>query len=98
MEAGMIRCKIDCLKIAKEHIFVGQKGKYIDITLIETPNDKFGNDYMVVQDVGKEARLAGTKGAILGNAKIVGQRPAQAPAAQTPPTATSAQDSNAIPF
>lgn len=79
----MIRAKLDVTKIDKTLIFVGEKGKYIDITLIETPNDKFGNDFMVVQDVGKEKREAGVKGAILGNAKIFGGSRA-APAAQTP--------------
>lgn len=97
----MIRAKINVVAIDKSLIFVGEKGKYIDITLIETPNDKFGNDYMVVQDVGKDARLAGTKGAILGNAKIVGQRPAQAsqnpPPARTPPADNLDLDSS-VPF
>ncbi len=79
----MIRAKLDVTKIDKSLIFVGEKGKYIDITLIETPNDKFGNDFMVVQDVGKEKRAAGVKGAILGNAKIIGGNRA-APANSAP--------------
>lgn len=101
----MIKGKIDCLKIDKARLFVGQKGKYLDFTLIETPNDQYGNAYMIVQDVTKEERLAGVKGAILGNAKIVGQRPAQAPAAnptpkpaQQRPAAAAPDDSDDIAF
>lgn len=97
----MIRCKLDVTKIDKSLIFVGQKGKYIDITLIETPNDKFGNDFMVVQDVGKEKREAGVKGAILGNAKIGGQKaatPAQAKPAAKPAPTTNPDLDESVPF
>ena len=66
----MIRGKIDVTKIDKTRLFQGQKGKYLNITMFETPDDKFGNDYRIVQDVGREAREAGEKGAILGNAKV----------------------------
>ena len=76
----MIRVKIDVTKIDKERLFRGQKGIYCDITLIETPNDQYGNDYVAVQDLGKEAREAGEKGAILGNAKAFGQAPKPAAA------------------
>jgi hypothetical protein len=74
----IIRCKIDVSKIAKEHLFKGAKGTYLDITLLENRDgtDKYGNDFMVVQDIGKEARDAGKKGAILGNGKIAGKKAA----------------------
>ena len=71
----MIRLKIDVTKIDKDKLFRGQKGIYLDATLIETPNNKHGDDYMIVQDVGKQAREAGERGAILGNGKVVGQAP-----------------------
>jgi len=73
----IIRAKIDVTKISKNHIYVGEKGKYIDITLLENRDgpDQFDNDFMVVQDLGKEARERGEKGPILGNGKFVGQRP-----------------------
>ena len=84
----MIKCKIDVTKIDKARIFVGEKGKYIDITLIETPNDKYGNSHMIVQDVTKEERLAGVKGPILGNAKTFGARPTQPQQQSQPSTST----------
>lgn len=70
----MIRAKLDVTKILKEHLFKGDKGTYLDITLMENRDgtDQYGNDYFVVQDLGKEAREAGKKGPILGNAKKMG--------------------------
>lgn len=66
----MITAKIDVCKIDKERLFQGKNGaKYLDILLIETPNDRYGNTHMVVQSVTKEERKAGKKGPILGNAK-----------------------------
>jgi hypothetical protein len=70
----MITVKINVSKIDKAHLFEGKSGKYLDLVLFETPDDKYGNDYRVVQGVSKEARLAGQKGAILGNAKTVGKK------------------------
>ena len=66
----MITGKIDVTKIDKLRLFKGKKGTYLDIVLVETPDNEYGNDYMIKQDVGKEARLKGEEGAILGNAKI----------------------------
>ena len=66
----MITGKIDVTKIVKERLFVGKKGTYLDFVLIETPNSQYG-DYMIVQDVPKEERLAGVKGQIIGSAKIL---------------------------
>jgi len=84
----MIRIKIDVTKLDKTAFFAGQKGTYADITLMENRGgpDKFGNDYMVVQDLGKERRLKGERGPILGNGKAyvhgnagsTGGRPQQA--------------------
>jgi len=71
----MISVSINVSKIDKDHLYEGKQGKYLNLVLWETPDDKYGNDYRVVQGVSKEARAAGTKGAILGNAKIVGKKP-----------------------
>ena len=68
----MITVKIDVTKIDKALLYKGAKGTYLDVVLFETPEDKYGNDYRVVQGVTKEARAAGTKGAILGNGKVIG--------------------------
>ena len=96
--------KINTAKIDKSRLFKGEKGTYLDIVLIETPDDQYGNSHMVVQSVTKEERQAGVKGAILGNAKTLGQRPqapAPAPAAQhARPAATQSMkdDGEDIPF
>lgn len=68
----MITIKIDVTKIDKNLLYKGTKGTYLDVVLFESPDDKFGNDYRVVQGVTKEARAAGVKGAILGNGKVIG--------------------------
>lgn len=73
----MITLKIDVTKIDKAKLFEGKNGaKYLDIVLMER-DDAYGNNYMVVQSVSKEERLAGKRGAILGNGKNVGGNYAQ---------------------
>lgn len=91
----MITAKIDVTKIDKSKLFKGEKGTYLDICLIETPNNAYGDDYMVTQGVSKEDRDKGVKGAILGNAKIRGSKPAPSAlkAASSP-----ADDSSDVPF
>tara|TARA_R110000868_G_scaffold363753_1_gene626143 strand:+ start:55 stop:360 length:306 start_codon:yes stop_codon:yes gene_type:complete len=70
----LIAVKIDCTKIDKSKLFLGKNGaKYLDCLLQEVENDTYGNDFRVVQAVSKEERLAGTRGAILGNGKYLGQ-------------------------
>ena len=41
--------KIDVKKIVKSKLYNGEKGTYLDIVLIETPNNQYGNDFMIVQ-------------------------------------------------
>lgn len=67
----IINVKINCNKIDKAKLYKGEKGTYLNVTLLPNKEgtDQYGNDYMVVQDIGKEARDAGEKGAILGNAR-----------------------------
>ena len=81
--AGIIRGKIDVSKIDKDRLFRGQKGTYLDFVLIPTPDSQYGDTHVVRQEVSKEEREAGVKGAILGNAKEVstgnGQPKAAAP-------------------
>lgn len=79
----MILGKIDVTKIDEGKYFRGKKGTYLDFVLIETPDSQYGDDYMVVQGVSKEEREKGVKGAVLGNARIFGARPA--PQAQSAP-------------
>jgi hypothetical protein len=96
----IISVKINTAKIDKTKMFKGEKGTYLDITLLENKGgpDQYGNDFMVVQDIGKEARDKGEKGAILGNAKIRGGKPAAAPAPKAAPKAKPADDSDDCAF
>lgn len=97
----LIRVKINVSKIDKDRMFKGEKGTYLDVTLIPTPDDQYGNDYRAVQDIGKEAREAGEKGPILGNAKFVGgKKPQQkaAPQQRKPPVDPDLDDDQEIPF
>ena len=92
MKAG-ISLKIDVTKIDKDRLFVGQKGKYLDATVfVDLDNlDEFGNSGMITQDVAKDEKDKGVKGAILGNAKVFwkdgytsGVQTPNHPQAQTP--------------
>lgn len=95
----MITAKIDCAKIDKSALFEGKNGaKYLDIILKETPDSKFGNDYMVVQSISKERRDAGERGPILGNAKIWGDKPAGVGKTATKKPAPKDDDSDSVPF
>lgn len=92
----IISAKIDVTKILKDKLFKGAKGTYLDITLLlnREGTDQYGNDYMVVQDIGKEVRDRGEKGPILGNAKIRGAKAAP----MGKPAAKAADDSDDIAF
>jgi hypothetical protein len=78
--SNVIKISIDVTKIDKEKLYTGKKGTYLDAALIPTPNNQYGDDYMIVQGISKEEREAGQKGNILGNAKLAGQeqRPKEA--------------------
>ncbi len=70
----MISVKIDVSKIDKSALYKGQKGTYLNITLMDNQSgetDEYGNDYWVVQDLGADRRKAGEKGPKLGNARNI---------------------------
>lgn len=93
----IIRAKLNVSLVDKTKLFKGEKGLYMDITLLENKDgpDKYGNHYMVVQDLGKESREAGVKNPILGNGKIVSGGAATAPARSSAPApATPAAQEN----
>lgn len=70
-----IALKIDVTKIDKARLFKGQKGTYLDaILMYDSEADRFDNNGMIVQSVSKEERELGERGAILGNAKELGQQ------------------------
>ena len=76
--ATNISVKLDCKKIDKDRLYVGEKGVYLDATIImwDEP-DKYGNNGMIVQNVSEEQRRAGVKGAILGNVRYLVKRETQ---------------------
>jgi len=93
----LVRLKIDVTKIDKERLFQGKKGTYLDATVfLDDDPGQYGDNGMITQDVSKEEREAGTKGAILGNAtifKVLDDERTEAPAATTGPG-----DMDDIPF
>jgi hypothetical protein len=96
----MIAINIDVKKIDKSALFIGKKGTYLNMTLMENREgvDQYGNEGFIVQDIGMARRQAGERGAILGNWKTV--KPAQAQV-QAKVQATQAQaddDLDDIPF
>lgn len=84
-----VSLKIDVTKIDKNRLFKGEKGTYLDATaFIDLEGfDQYGYSGMITQDVTKEEKDAGTKGAILGNSKVFwkgeGGQQQQAPAQQS---------------
>lgn len=106
-----ISLKIDVTKINKDWLFTGRTGaKYLDLVMFATPDKigEYGDAYVVNQSPSKEARAAGAKGAILGNAKVWAMQPrggyapapaaaARPPAASAPPPAGAASDPD-VPF
>ena len=67
---------IDVSKIDKQFITEVNGKKYVNIRLKFTPDNKYGNDYMVVQDVDKNTRIRCKETGnwpdtpILGNCKV----------------------------
>jgi len=104
----ILKLKIAVDDIEKARLFTGSKHTYLDATvLLKDEDDQYGNSGMIVQDVTKEEREAGVRGAILGNAKWMGtDRPGGAPApvsndpgaAYHAANAASNQGSEDIPF
>ncbi len=65
--------KINLTKIEKQRLFKSEStgNIYLDIVLIETSENEYGQSHMIVQQVTKEEREKGIKGAILGNCKVI---------------------------
>jgi hypothetical protein len=70
-----VSLKIDVTKIDKARLFEGKKGKYLDATVFIDLAfaDEYGNNGMITQDVSKQEKESGERGAILGNAKVFWQ-------------------------
>lgn len=96
--------KVNLDKVLKDNLYKGQKGTYLDLVLFNTPESPYGDDFVVKQDLGKEAREQGKESPILGNGKawdLSGQPCPRdgvqsAPSAPSPVAPTSTNDD--LPF
>ena len=75
------------IPIVENNIFVGQKGLYLSLTMIENRDgkDDYGNDGFISVDVSKEDREAGVKGPIIGNWKHLQPKAQSGKVNLTPP-------------
>ena len=97
----MISIRITREKVAKEHCYVGDKGTYLDMILMENRDgkDKYGYDGFVVQSVSKEKRQQGVKGPIIGNWKRIGEdAPAKPKQAAAPAASATTEEDDDVPF
>ncbi len=97
MSEQMYAAKIDWSKVDKTKLFKGKNGaEYLDVILMPVRESKYGESHFITQSVSKEDRARGVKGAILGNAKPVGQSaPMPAPARRQEERQEQTED---IPF
>lgn len=97
----MRTASINVTKIDKSALYEGKNGKYLSLVFFDNKDgpDQFGNDGFITQDLGKERRMAGEKGPIIGNWKEVGTKsPTPSPARQESPVIVSMEDDSSIPF
>lgn len=97
----MRTANINVTRIDKSALYEGKNGKYLSLVFFDNKDgpDQFGNDGFVTQDIGKERRMAGEKGPIIGNWKEVGTKsPTLAPAIQEQHVTGSIEDDLEIPF
>jgi hypothetical protein len=89
--------RINVSKIDKTALYDGKNGKYLDLVMFENKNgeDQYGNLGFVTQDIGKDRRLAGEKGPIIGNFKEIQSRASNAELNNSAPIN---QDGDDIPF
>lgn len=93
----MITGKINVSKITKSKLYDGKHGKMLSFILIDTPESKYGDDYMIVENTTKEERERGIKGVILGNAKILASNHNTTQTHETQ-IATKKEIQNELPF
>lgn len=76
---------INVKEIEKARLVSGKKGAYLNATVFINLDqlDEYGNSGMITQDVSKEERDAGTRGPILGNARVFWKSNGQAPQKQS---------------
>lgn len=93
--------KVNVTKIDKARLFEGKSGKYLDLVLIDKP-DEYGNDGFVCQSCSKEERERGVKMPIIGSWKRLGQKqgerkPAPQPKQQNLPASQQPEEDD-VPF
>lgn len=99
-----VRLDINVMKIDKKRLRDSGEGKYLDATVFIDVDelDKRGRSGMITQDVSKEERDAGVKGAILGNCKVFWKKEEQSfsppPAPAAPPQRPDFDFDDDIPF
>lgn len=81
-----ITLRIDVTKIDKTHLFKGKSGTYLNVVIWPNKDgtDQFENTHYAVQELSREAREAGEKGKIIGNAKVPPPENAPSKSAQRP--------------
>ena len=94
----MISLRIDVKKIDKAKLYVGEKGTYLDVVLIPSKENQYGNDYMAVQGLPEADRKAGIKGAILGNGKVIQRKQESAPLPTASEKEWAAATGDELPF
>jgi len=96
----IIKLNIDVTKLNKNRFHKGAKGTYANLTvLLRDETDTYGNDGMIVEDVSKEEREAGTKGTIVGNVRIVNkQQPKTTPVIAPKDDSWIDDSSDQVPF
>jgi hypothetical protein len=95
--ARRIEFDLDLSKINKSKIKNGDKGqKYYKVTAIERIDDKYGNNWMVVEKQTKEEYEAKEKGTILGNGKNFGWGESSGSSSQ--PSSSTNVSSDDLPF
>jgi hypothetical protein len=61
------------LKIDPNTLFQGKKCRWLDLKLVETKGNQYGDDYFCTQALKRNADGTWPKGPILGNARVLGQ-------------------------
>ena len=70
--ASIIKANINLNDIPTEQIYVGKKGKYINVAItVNDEEDQFGNFGPIVVDQTKEEREAKAPKTYLGNVRVV---------------------------
>jgi hypothetical protein len=67
-----ITISINLSKLDKRYFHEGKNGKYLNLAMFQNRDGAgtYGDTHYLVQDIPKEARDRGERGAIVGNAKV----------------------------